>query len=354
MDQIEFDVTCPYCGMVFRASSVPSTQVECECPHCHQLIVFDAPETGDDVLNTEDFEPESSYVVPQVPVQQSYVPSSNSMQQDYYAPPQYLEEPRRRSYFPFIIGIIALGMLLGSVAYWYFGIYQPRKLELADFNAAKRKGDVYAARNFLNKHEKDALNAHRIAMETVVRAFVADSVAWETAKMNISSGNLKKGISALEKYLSVHPKGMLRNEASSQLTKMREEARIEEAARNKTVTINMLTNGSSMSYYNCNYGAHIENTSYGTRYYLESKYIYVPTGKTWRVTDWDWSYDISRMYYPQIELDNGYIINVNRAVSEGYCIPGGHSFKIKTPTMYSSDGSYYNYSLSVSFHEDDY
>lgn len=29
-------------------------------------------------------------------------------------------------------------------------------------------------------------------METVVRAFVADSVAWETAKMNISSGNLKK------------------------------------------------------------------------------------------------------------------------------------------------------------------
>ena len=129
MDQIEFDVTCPYCGMVFRASSVPSTQVECECPHCHQLIVFDAPETGDDVLNTEDFEPESSYVVPQVPVQQSYVPSSNSMQQDYYAPPQYLEEPRRRSYFPFIIGIIALGMLLGSVAYWYFGIYQPRKLE---------------------------------------------------------------------------------------------------------------------------------------------------------------------------------------------------------------------------------
>lgn len=100
---------------------------------------FDAPETGDDVLNTEDFEPESSYVVPQVPVQQSYVPSSNSMPQDYYAPPQYLEEPRRRSYFPFIIGIIALGMLLGSVAYWYFGIYQPRKLELADFNAAKGK-----------------------------------------------------------------------------------------------------------------------------------------------------------------------------------------------------------------------
>ena len=103
MDQIEFDVTCPYCGMVFRASSVPSTQVECECPHCHQLIVFDAPETGDDVLNTEDFEPESSYVVPQVPVQQSYVPSSNSMPQDYYAPPQYLEGPRRRAYFPFII-----------------------------------------------------------------------------------------------------------------------------------------------------------------------------------------------------------------------------------------------------------
>ena len=85
MNQIEFDVSCPYCGMVFRVSSVPCTQVECECPHCHQTVVFDAPETGDGVLNTEDFEPESSYVVPQVPVQQSYVPSSNSMQQDYYA-----------------------------------------------------------------------------------------------------------------------------------------------------------------------------------------------------------------------------------------------------------------------------
>ena len=353
MEQIEFDVTCPYCGMVFRASSVPSSQVECECPHCHQLIVFDAPDKGEEPLNTEDFDSKTSYIVPQVPVLQNYVPQTASNTADYNVHPQYYREESRHK-LSLLIGLIALFVLLCGGTFWYFRIYQPQQQELSDFNVAKTKGDVYAARNFLNKHEKDALNAHRIAMETVVRAFVADSVAWEMAKMNISSGNLKKGISALEKYLSVHPKGMHRNEASSQLTKMREEARIEEAARNKTVTINMLTNGSTMSYYNCNYGAHIENTSYGTRYFLESKYIYVPTGKTWRVTDWDWSYDISRMYYPQIELDNGYIINVNRAVSEGYCIPGGHSFKIKTPTMYSSDGSYYNYSLSVSFHEDDY
>lgn len=223
MNQIEFDVSCPYCGMVFRVSSVPCTQVECECPHCHQTVVFDAPETGDDVLNTEDFEPESSYVVPQVPVQQSYVPSSNSMPQDYYAPPQYLEEPRRRSYFPFIIGIIALGMLLGSVAYWYFGIYQPRKLELADFNAAKRKGDVYAARDFLKKHPKNATREHRSYMENIVNAFVRDSTAWEKVKVDISGGDLDSSISALENYLSSYSKGTHRNEASTQLNKFRNE-----------------------------------------------------------------------------------------------------------------------------------
>ena len=59
------------------------------------------------------------------------------------------------------------------------------------------------------------------------------------------------------------------------------------------------------------------------------------------------------MYYPQIVLDNGYSINVNVAVGEGYCIPGGHSFKIRTPSMYSYDDSFYSYSLTVYFYEAD-
>ena len=63
MDQIEFDVTCPYCGNVFRVSSVPSTQVECECPHCHQTVVFDAPDTGDNDVSTEYSDTASSYEV---------------------------------------------------------------------------------------------------------------------------------------------------------------------------------------------------------------------------------------------------------------------------------------------------
>ena len=63
MDLIEFDVTCPYCGNVFRVSSVPSTQVECECPHCHQTVVFDAPDTGDNDVSTEYSDTASSYEV---------------------------------------------------------------------------------------------------------------------------------------------------------------------------------------------------------------------------------------------------------------------------------------------------
>ena len=42
------------------------------------------------------------------------------------------------------------------------------------------------------------------------------------------------------------------------------------------------------------------------------------------------------MYYPLIILDNGYVKNVKDAVSEGYCIPGGHSFKINTPLEFES------------------
>ena len=41
------------------------------------------------------------------------------------------------------------------------------------------------------------------------------------------------------------------------------------------------------------------------------------------------------MYYPLIILDNGYVKNVKDAVSEGYCIPGGHFFKINTPLEFT-------------------
>ena len=57
--------------------------------------------------------------------------------------------------------------------------------------------------------------------------------------------------------------------------------------------------------------------------------------------------------YPLIILDNSYVKNVKDAVSEGYCIPGGHSFKINTPLEFTY-GSYYNYSLNIYFHEEDY
>lgn len=40
MNKIEYDVACPYCGQVFRVSSLPSTQVECECPHCQQTVIL--------------------------------------------------------------------------------------------------------------------------------------------------------------------------------------------------------------------------------------------------------------------------------------------------------------------------
>lgn len=59
------------------------------------------------------------------------------------------------------------------------------------------------------------------------------------------------------------------------------------------------------------------------------------------------------MYYPLIILDNGYVKNVKDAVSEGYCIPGGHFFKINTPLEFTY-GSYYNYSLNIYFHAEDY
>lgn len=44
MQNIEFSVTCPYCGQTFRVASQPGAKVQCQCPNCHQQIVFDAPQ----------------------------------------------------------------------------------------------------------------------------------------------------------------------------------------------------------------------------------------------------------------------------------------------------------------------
>ena len=359
MNKIEYDVACPYCGQVFRVSSLPSTQVECECPHCQQTVIFDAPETGENVLTNEDFETEPSYAVSREPVQQEYMSQPAPVLQEYNAQPQYYSGmPQKKSHLPLIIGLLALLLVLGGVGYWYYCIYCPEQQELTDYNFAKTKGDVYAARDFLHKHEKDATSEHRLAMQNIVTSFVNDSTAWEKTKSIVAADNLNRSILALESYLTSHPKGMHRNDASAQLTKLRgeaaEQARIEEEARNKMVNIEMVTNGDVMRSYYCNYGSHEETLDDGTiRYYLESNYIQVPSGKTWRVTNWDWHYGLNKMYYPQIVLDNGYSINVNVAVGEGYCIPGGHSFKIRTPSMYSYDDSFYSYSLTVYFYEAD-
>ena len=46
MQNIEFSVTCPYCGQTFRVASQPGGKVQCQCPNCHQQMVFDAPQAA--------------------------------------------------------------------------------------------------------------------------------------------------------------------------------------------------------------------------------------------------------------------------------------------------------------------
>ena len=46
MQNIEFSVSCPYCGQTFRVASQPGAKVQCQCPNCHQQMVFDAPQAA--------------------------------------------------------------------------------------------------------------------------------------------------------------------------------------------------------------------------------------------------------------------------------------------------------------------
>lgn len=143
MNKIEYDVACPYCGQVFRVSSLPSTQVECECPHCQQTVIFDAPETGENVLTNEDFETEPSYAVSREPVQQEYMSQPAPVLQEYNAQPQYYSGmPQKKSHLPLIIGLLALLLVLGGVGYWYYCIYCPEQQELTDYNLQNERGCI--------------------------------------------------------------------------------------------------------------------------------------------------------------------------------------------------------------------
>lgn len=367
MDNIQFEVTCPYCGQVFLVSSQAGVQVQCQCPNCQQDVIVDAPIVDNSTLSESDFEDSqtNSYqsvtnyhqlVPPETNYYQTSGAQQNNNNQQFAGivspqnPPVYDEEQSSKTK-KLIIPLLIIALLLGGVAYWFFGIYTPKQQELADYNTAKTKGDLYAAREFLSKHQKDALPNHRISMDSIVKAFVNDSIAWQSTKAGLSEDNLKKSVSLLETYLQDYPKGLHRNEASSELNKYNSMVVADEEARNKVVEIEMVTDGYSMRSYYCNYGSHqTSNGNGGTTFYAESQYITVPVGRAWRMVTYDWHYTINSMYYPEIVLDNGNRVKINEAGS-GYVIPGGRSFKIHTKPMYSLE--FYTYKLKIYFHEDD-
>lgn len=78
MQNIEFSVTCPYCGQTFRVASQPGAKVQCQCPNCHQQMVFDAPQA----VNA--YQPQQPQQYAQ-PAQQQY---NQPMQQQYGQPMQ--------------------------------------------------------------------------------------------------------------------------------------------------------------------------------------------------------------------------------------------------------------------------
>ena len=75
MQNIEFSVTCPYCGQAFRVASQPGAKVQCQCPNCHQQMVFDAPQANA-------YQPQQPQQYAQ-PAQQQY---NQPMQQQYGQP----------------------------------------------------------------------------------------------------------------------------------------------------------------------------------------------------------------------------------------------------------------------------
>lgn len=357
-----FEVKCPQCGTPLQIEAETGQEVEITCPQCGNTFSVVTPAVGAGTNS------------PQVP--SGPVPTSEPVYTGQPAPSEQPEELKvldESAYIPsgdeddssqkaWIIAVcIAAALFLGGLAFWYFRFYVPQQKELSDFNLAKSKKDVNAARNFLAQHKDDATAEHRTFMLGVVREFVNDSTSWVSAK-NIAFGDYAdvQGVTALEGYLKAHPNGLHKAEAQSRLQVLKnniaeQKAAAEEAARYKEIDISFTTNGSTLSGgYNCNYGSSEYTDMYGnTRYRMQSQDIYVPDGKQWRVTDWNFHYGLDRMYYPKIVLDNGYSIQLNDAYAQNFAIPGGHYFHIATPVMNSMNGDFYEYSLTISLYEED-
>ena len=85
MQNIEFSVTCPYCGHTFRVASQPGAKVQCQCPNCHQQMVFDAPQAANA------YQPQQ----PQQHAQSAPQQYNQSMQRQYAqpAPQPYSTQP---------------------------------------------------------------------------------------------------------------------------------------------------------------------------------------------------------------------------------------------------------------------
>lgn len=89
MQNIEFSVTCPYCGHTFRVASQPAAKVQCQCPNCHQQMVFDAPQAANA------YQPQQPQQYAQ-PAQQQY---NQPMQQQYGQPmQQQYGQPMQQQY----------------------------------------------------------------------------------------------------------------------------------------------------------------------------------------------------------------------------------------------------------------
>ena len=94
MQNIEFSVICPYCGQTFQVASQPGAKVQCQCPNCHQQMVFDAPQAA----NAYQPQQPQQYNQPaqqqyNQPMQQQY---GQPMQQQYGQPaPQQYNQPQQ-------------------------------------------------------------------------------------------------------------------------------------------------------------------------------------------------------------------------------------------------------------------
>ena len=99
MQNIEFSVTCPYCGQNFRVASQPGAKVQCQCPNCHQQMVFDAPQAANA------YQPQQPQQYAQPAPQQYNQPQqpqqyAQPMQQQYGQPqqPQQYGQPMQQQY----------------------------------------------------------------------------------------------------------------------------------------------------------------------------------------------------------------------------------------------------------------